>query len=87
MSASSPPWGTWTLDENFFAALARWTIDNPESSIGRILDKICVAIDNSAEVVNFIPDSPFPARSLVQALTALVKVGRVSVLIDLFYGD
>jgi hypothetical protein len=86
MPSSPRPWETWHLDEDFFGALSRWTIDNPENSIDRILERISTAIDDRKDLVNIIPDSPFPARSLVQALGQLIKVGTACLSIDLCYG-
>jgi hypothetical protein len=82
MTPSSNPWDTWTLDEDFLAALSSWTKANPENSIERVLDKICIAINANREVFDCIPDSPFPARSLVNALCQLIKVGTVRIRID-----
>jgi hypothetical protein len=77
MPSSSRPWGTWNLDAEFFRSLSHWTIDHPESSIDRILDGICTAVDNTKYLLGLIPDSPFPAHSLVQALGQLIKIGMV----------
>jgi hypothetical protein len=74
---------TWNLDQKFLDQLTRRTDDHPESRLDRVLDNICIAIDDSGDFLNFIPDSPFPARSLVQALGQLIKVGAVHLCIDL----
>ena len=77
---SSPPseWESWELDPEFFKAMSRWTIDHPETTLDRVLDDICVGIDNGQDLVELIPDVPFPARSLVKALAYLVKLGAVN---------
>ena len=59
-------------------AMSRWTIDHPETALDRVLDNICAGIDNGKDLVELIPDSPFPARSLVKALGYLMKLGTVS---------
>jgi hypothetical protein len=76
---SSPPseWDSWELDPKFFKAMSRWTIDHPETTLDRVLDNICAGIDNGKDLLDLIPDSPFPARSLVTALGYLVKLGAV----------
>jgi hypothetical protein len=74
-----PPWDPWTLDSDFFDSMSQWAIDHPESSLDRVFDKICVGIDNGMPLLDLIPDSPFPARSLVEALGHLVKLGVVRV--------
>jgi hypothetical protein len=76
-TTASPPWDDWDLSPKFFAALSRWTHDHPETSLDRLLKDICVGIENSGEFMSFIPDSPFPARGLIQALASLVKLGAV----------
>ncbi|KZP08962.1 hypothetical protein FIBSPDRAFT_249881 [Athelia psychrophila] len=55
--------------------MSRWTIKHPESSLEKVMDKICSAIDSSDSVMQLIPDSPFPARSLVKALVYLLRLG------------
>ena len=86
MSPTLRQWETWNLDRKFLDHLTRWTDDHPESRLDRVLDNICIAIDDSKDFLNLIPDSPFPARSLVQALCQLIKVGAVRLCIDLRHG-
>jgi hypothetical protein len=76
---SSPPsqWESWELDPEFFKAMSRWTIDHPETTLDRVLDNIYAGIDNGKDLLELIPDSPFPARSLVTGLGYLVKLGAV----------
>jgi hypothetical protein len=57
--------------------MSRWTIDHPGSKLDRVLDDISAGIDNGKDLLGLIPDSPFPARSLVTALGCLVKLGTV----------
>jgi hypothetical protein len=76
-SSLPPPWDSWELDPEFFKAMSRWTIEHPETTLDRVLDNICVGIDNGRDLLELIPDSPFPARSLVKALGYLVKLGTV----------
>ncbi|KIM76827.1 hypothetical protein PILCRDRAFT_638064 [Piloderma croceum F 1598] len=72
---SQYPWDDWNLDSKFFAALSRWTIDHPESTLERVLAKITAGIDNGNALIELISDSPFPARGLVTALVYLLKFG------------
>lgn len=76
--SSPPPWDAWDLDPAFFAALSRWTAAHPESTLDRVLEKICIGIDNGKDLLVLVPDSPFPARGLLGALAYLVKLGAVS---------
>jgi hypothetical protein len=76
-SPSALPWDPWELDPEFFAAMSRWTIEHPESTLDRILDRLCTAIENGQPLLELIPDSPFPARSLIKGITHLLQLGRV----------
>ncbi|KZP08977.1 hypothetical protein FIBSPDRAFT_938703 [Athelia psychrophila] len=71
-SGSSP---SWKLDPDFFVSMSRWTEKHPGSSLKSVMDKICSVIESSADVMAFIPDSPFPARTLVTALVSLLRLG------------
>ncbi|KZP08995.1 hypothetical protein FIBSPDRAFT_938710 [Athelia psychrophila] len=72
--SSSP---SWEFDPDFFKAMSRWNRKHPESSLKSVMDKICTVIgESSADVMEFIPDSPFPARALVKALVPLLKLGK-----------
>jgi hypothetical protein len=75
--SSPPPWDPWELDSEFFAAMSQWTIDNPETTLNRVFDAMCTGIENGQPLLELIPDSPFPARSLVKALGYLLTLGRV----------
>ncbi|KZP18441.1 hypothetical protein FIBSPDRAFT_956233 [Athelia psychrophila] len=70
--SSSP---SWELDPDFFQAMSRWTMKHPESSLDKVMDKVFSAIESSDSMVQFIPDSPFPARTLVTALVSLLRLG------------
>ncbi|KZP32088.1 hypothetical protein FIBSPDRAFT_1037178 [Athelia psychrophila] len=66
---------SWKLDPAFFMAMSRWTEKHPGSSLKSVMDKICSVIESSADVMEFIPDSPFPARTLITALVSLLRLG------------
>src|ERR1700691_1214252 len=76
-SSSPTPWDSWELDPTFFRALSQWTLDHPESSLDRVLEYVCVGIDEGKEFLQLVPNSPFPARGLIGALAHLVKLGVV----------
>ncbi|KAF7980318.1 hypothetical protein HWV62_39120 [Athelia sp. TMB] len=73
----SLPWDSWELDHKFFKALSQWTLTHPDSTLDKILDDVCAALESgtSNSVMQLIPDSPFPARSLIQALTYVLRLG------------
>ncbi|KAF7978384.1 hypothetical protein HWV62_769 [Athelia sp. TMB] len=75
-------WPTWDLDPKFFQAMSRWTLDHPESSLEKVLEKVCGAIEKSDGIMESIPDSPFPARSLITALTYLLRLGISSLSLN-----
>ena len=64
--------------------MSRWTIDHPDTTLPLVLDSICVGIDKGRDLVELIPDSPLPARSLVKALSYIVKLGTVGRLTNLY---
>jgi len=72
-----PPWDPWELNSEFFAAMSRWTIDHPESTLDRILDRLCTAVENGQPLLELVPDSPFPARSLIKGIAHLLQLGSV----------
>jgi hypothetical protein len=82
LSVLIPTWDSWELDSNFFKAMTRWTIDHPETTLHHVLDNMCVGIGNGKDLLELIPDSPFPARSLIKAIGYLVKLGTVGALVD-----
>jgi len=69
------PWKSWSFDEQFFDSLSRWADDNPGNSFTGVLDNISVFIDTTRDLRGVIPDAPFPARSLIEALLSLLKLG------------
>ncbi|KAJ7631788.1 CHAT domain-containing protein [Mycena rosella] len=72
----TPPWNIWALDKPFLADLDKWIKANPETKLGTVLDKVCDGIESGKDLISLIPDSPFPARSLIQGLGGLVKLGN-----------
>ncbi|KZP03977.1 hypothetical protein FIBSPDRAFT_941235 [Athelia psychrophila] len=66
---------SWEFDPDFFKAMSRWNRQHPESSLKSVVEKVSSAIENSADVMQFIPDSPFPAGTLVTALVSLLRLG------------
>lgn len=77
MKPETPRWEKWTLDAAFFDALAKWDKEHGESKIDRVIVKVCNAIDASDNYLKFIPDNPFPARGIVDALSQLIKLFAV----------
>ncbi|KAF9465614.1 hypothetical protein BDZ94DRAFT_327325, partial [Collybia nuda] len=75
MEPAPAPWPEWDLDPKFFTALTRWTLKNPERSLDKILDNICVFINKTDNFLALVPDNPFPARGLVCALAHLIRLG------------
>jgi hypothetical protein len=74
---SPPPWNSWSLDEQFFVSLCRWKLQNDNHTLTQVLDEIRTGIETVEDVTGLIPDSPFPARSMVEALLALMQLGIV----------
>src|ERR1700729_382633 len=82
---SSPARMAWDLDPAFFEALSRWTLDNPKSNSDQVLQQIFDGVGNCTALLDIIPDSPFPGRTLVRALASLVKASMVCHLSNFVY--
>ncbi|KAJ7481815.1 WD40-repeat-containing domain protein [Mycena latifolia] len=73
---SAPAWGRWNIDYQFLSNLNSWTAKNPaENTLHIILQSISGAIQGSKPYVSLIPNSPFPAQTLVVALGTLIQFG------------
>ncbi|KAG6875066.1 hypothetical protein C0992_005337 [Termitomyces sp. T32_za158] len=70
-------WEEWKLDATFLADLDRWAAENPETSLDRLLQQICTAIDPIQGFFDIIPDGSFPARGLVKSLAHVVSLGKI----------
>ncbi|KAG6896252.1 hypothetical protein C0992_009460 [Termitomyces sp. T32_za158] len=74
---SPQPWADWKLDATFLADLYDWDAKNPETALQRIFQGASLAIDQSKELVDVLPDTLFPAKGLVVSVLQLVKLGAV----------
>ena len=80
-SSPSPPWQTWTFNQDFLSAVKEWNKAHPENTLDRILNGTCAAIDQHNVLLEIIPNGPVPICGFVKALVHLVKLGAVG---DLF---
>ncbi|KAG6864037.1 hypothetical protein C0993_009587, partial [Termitomyces sp. T159_Od127] len=64
----------WELDGEFFSTLSKWTLEHPESTLDRVLERVDRAIENGKDYMELIPDTPFPARGLIQAVAQLIQL-------------
>ena len=76
-SSPSPPWETWTFDQDFLSAVKEWNEAHPENTLDRILNGTCAVIDQHNDLLEMVPDGPIPIRGFVKALVHLVKLGAV----------
>jgi len=76
-TAPTVPWREWKLDKTFFQALSRYTLDHPETTLPHVLDNIIKGLEANQDLFLLIPNAPFPACGLIQALAHLVKLGVV----------
>ena len=75
---NQPPWDdNWQLDHKFFTQMEAWDTTHPESTLAKVLEKVNSAVTLCQPFIGQIPDSPFPARSLVQGLAYLLQLGSV----------
>jgi len=61
----------------FFEAVSRWDSENPQKTLDHVVSGALVAIKTGEGLFPLIPNSPFPACSVVQALAYLVELGIV----------
>jgi hypothetical protein len=73
----APAWDLWEIDAEFLKMLSQWNENHPDSTLERVFAKINTGLENAQPLFELIPDSPFPARSLVTALAHLVNLGVV----------
>jgi hypothetical protein len=73
-----PPWQKWELDEQFLKSLSAYCLEHPDTTLDRVLDRVRHGLEIGTELFKIIPENPFPARSLVEGLACLIKLGIVS---------
>ena len=74
----SPPLDEdWKLDEEFLKDLANWDNLHRESTFLSVVERISDAMVTCKPFLGFIPDAPFPARTLVVALSHLLQLSVV----------
>ncbi|KAG6825167.1 hypothetical protein H0H92_004516, partial [Tricholoma furcatifolium] len=66
--------GEWKLDHEFLMALSAWDMENPQNALTKVLGNINNAIEKAQPFLNLIPDSPFPAQSLVKGLAQILQL-------------
>jgi hypothetical protein len=79
-SRLAPPWQGWEPDSKFLYELHKWNIDHKDDKLPAVLAKVNSILESKPleAALGFIPDNPFPAKSLVKALVSLFLLGSVS---------
>ncbi|KAF7358159.1 hypothetical protein MVEN_00864200 [Mycena venus] len=72
-----PDWQAWKIDNKSISELREWGASHGDSNWRKLADKIHAALESKTleAVQDFIPDSPFPAKTLVKALLSIVQLG------------
>ncbi|KAJ7770074.1 hypothetical protein B0H16DRAFT_238530 [Mycena metata] len=87
-SKPDPDWQAWKIDDKSISQLRDWGTGQENSKWRKLADKIdhCLNSKTSEALQEFIPDSPFPAKTLVKALkrcTSLLRMlSSISVLLS-----
>jgi hypothetical protein len=76
-SSPSPPWQTWTFDQDFLRDVKEWNEAHPENTLDRILNGTCSIINQHSILLEMVPDGLIPIRGFVKALAHLIKLGAV----------
>jgi hypothetical protein len=77
-----PDWQAWKIDGDAISELRVWGAGLGNSNWRKLADKIDQSLKSETftAVQDFIPDSPFPAKTLVRALLSIVQLGVVRFL-------
>ena len=75
-----PPWQGWEPDQEFLYKLHQWNIVHKDNKLPAVLAKVNSTLESKPlqAALEFIPDHPFPAKSLVKAMISLIQLGIVS---------
>ena len=75
-----PPWQGWEPDSNFLYELHKWNIAHKDDKLPAVLTKVNSVLESKPlqAALEFIPNNPFPAKSLVKAMVSLFLLGSVS---------
>ncbi|KAJ6548775.1 hypothetical protein B0H19DRAFT_1237461 [Mycena capillaripes] len=75
---SPPPWVEYKIDQDALCSINRWNQENPDNKFSTVvLGKVNRILESKVfeNMMNFIPDNPVPAKSLVSALVSLALLG------------
>ena len=72
-------WNAWNIDGDAITQLRKWGDAHSGSKWRRLAEKIDQSLKSKTldALKGFIPDSPFPAKTLVEALLNVVELGIV----------
>ena len=76
----APPWQGWEPEPEFLYKLHEWNKKHKDDKLPAILAKVNSILESNPlqTALEFIPNNPFPAKSLVKALVSLFLLGSVS---------
>ena len=79
-SQLATPWQGWELEQEFLYKLHEWNKKHKDDKLPAVLAKVnnVLELDSFQAALEFIPDDPFPAKSLVKAMISLFQLGSVS---------
>ncbi|KAG5638978.1 hypothetical protein H0H81_008198 [Sphagnurus paluster] len=75
VSSVEHPWANWKLDQKFLKDLSEWSSNNPDTRLNKVFETVCAGLESGKDLIATIPNSPFPAQSLVTGLAYLFKLG------------
>ena len=73
----SPPWQTWTFDQDFLCDVKAWNDAHPENTLNHILNSTCAAIDQHNVLLDMAPDGLIQICGFMKSLVHLIKLGAV----------
>ena len=79
-SRLAAPWQGWEPKSNFLSKLHKWNIAHKDNKLPTVLAKVNSILESKSleAALEFIPDNPFPDKSLIKAMISLFLLGSVS---------
>ncbi|KII95146.1 hypothetical protein PLICRDRAFT_169825 [Plicaturopsis crispa FD-325 SS-3] len=75
-SPTAVPWHDWKLDSTFVQSLSAYESGHPETTFDKVIGAILTAADYGKSFESYIPNSPFPAQTVVTAIISILTVGK-----------
>jgi hypothetical protein len=81
------PWAEWEVQNDFLQKLNEWNQEHSQETLNGVMKKIQARLSRAGavlespvgkEILEFIPNNPFPAGHLVKCLLNILIIGVVN---------